>query len=214
MNLAHRLSEGSWAESAIEEACRRAEAWFRLLPPFEPRVNLGSVVGHKYPALVSEQDAVIHFARFLNEAGVPWEDIHHQVSISRWMFDAPHPAATKMTDGERRRRIDLALLRSDDFLAVTLPATTAGFQFDAFLEFGYLSDYWKEPGARNFGEPTRGHNKVRDDVAKVATNLAGGACRLGYVIVFAECDYGFPETFVADTEANAECRVRFIRSDD
>jgi hypothetical protein len=34
--------------------------------------------------------------------------------------------------------------------------------------------------------------------------------RLGYVIVFAECDYGFGE-FVADTEASSACRVRFIR---
>src|SRR5215211_2942171 len=122
----------SWAEDAIEEACRRTEVWFRSLPPFEPRVNLRSVVGHKYPALLSEQDGVIHFARFLNEAGVAWEDIHHQVAMSRWMFDAPHPAATKMTQGERQRRIDLALLRSQDFLAAKLPATEAGFQFDAF----------------------------------------------------------------------------------
>lgn len=118
---------------AIEDACRRTEEWFRALPAFEPRVNLGSVVGHKYPALLSEQDGVIHFARFLNEAGVPWESIHHQVSMSRWIFDAPHPAATTMTTGERRRRIDLALLRSEDFLAATLPATEPGFQFDAFL---------------------------------------------------------------------------------
>lgn len=209
--MASRLTDDSWAETAIEEACRLTEEWVRGLPAFNPRVNLGSVVGHKFPALVSEQDGVIHFARFLNEAGVPWDDIHHQVSISRWMFDAPHPAATKMTEGERKRRIDLALLRGDDFLAATLPATTAGFQFDAFLEFGYLSDYWMEPGAHKFGQPAKGHKKVRDDVAKVATNLAGGACRRGYVIVFAECDYGFDDTFVAETEATTGCRVRFIR---
>ena len=56
-----------------------------------------------------------------------------------------------------------------------------------------------------------GQNKVKEDVAKVATNLGGGACRLGYVIVFAECDYGLGDTFVADTEASSGCRVRFIR---
>jgi hypothetical protein len=55
-------------------------------------------------------------------------------------FDAPHPAATFMTAGERRRRIDLALLRSEDFFAAKLPATEPGFTFDAFLEFAYLSD--------------------------------------------------------------------------
>jgi hypothetical protein len=152
------IPSDSWAGTAVEEACLRAGAWFRALLPFEPRVNLGSVVGHKFPALVSEQDAVIHFARFLNEAGVAWEDIHHQVSISRWMFDAPHPAATKMTEGEQRRQIDLALLRSDEFLAATLPATEPGFQFDAFLEFGYLSDSWTGAGraqVRSAGEGPR-----------------------------------------------------------
>jgi hypothetical protein len=43
-----------WAEIAIEKACRRAEEWYRSLPPFVPRVNLHTVVGHKYPAIMSE----------------------------------------------------------------------------------------------------------------------------------------------------------------
>ncbi len=123
----------SWAESAVEEACRRVEEWYRALPLFEPRVNLRSVTGFKHPALLSEQDCVMHFARFLSETGVPWEAIHHQVSGSRWMFDKPHPAATN--PGESRWRVDLALLTSDDFLAATLPSIEPGFQFDAFLEF-------------------------------------------------------------------------------
>ncbi len=205
-------SEASWAETAIEEACRRTETWFRALPAFEPRVNLGSVVGHKHPAILSEQDAVIHFARFLNEAGVPWEAIHHQVAISRWIFDSPHPAATAMTPGERRRRVDLALLRSEEFLAAQLPAVEPGFRFEAFLEFGYLSDYWKVPGARVFGgDPIRGRAKAQDDVQKIARHLESGACRLGYVIVFEECDWEFGEAFATDAEANHGCRVRFIR---
>jgi hypothetical protein len=60
-----------------------AEAWYRTLQPFPNRVNLGSVIRFKYPELVSEQDCMIHFARFLNEANVPWDAIHHQVSVSR-----------------------------------------------------------------------------------------------------------------------------------
>jgi hypothetical protein len=51
-------------------------------------------------------------------------------------------------------------------------------------------------------------------VAKVAANVAGGACRLGYVIFFAECDYGFDESFIAETEATSGCRMRFIRGYD
>jgi hypothetical protein len=210
MGLEPLPSVSSWPEEAIEEACRRTEAWFRSLPAFERRVNLGSVVGHKYPALLSEHDGVIHFARFLNEAGVPWDAIHHQVSVSRWLFDAPHAAATTMTPAQRRRRIDLALLRTEDLLAAELPAVASGFQFDAFLEFGYLSDYWKLPGARNFGQPASGLKKVEDDVEKITLHLASGACRVGYVIVFAECDFGFGDTFVGDAETHG-CRVRFIR---
>jgi hypothetical protein len=202
----------TWAAKAIEDARRRTAEWFGSLRPFEPRVNLGTVVGHKFPALLSEQDGVIHFARFLNEAGVPWDAIHHQVSVSRWIFDAPHPAATAMTPGERRRRIDLALLRSEDLLAAKLPATEPGFTFDAFLEFAYLSDYWQQPKARIFNrDPLGARQKVEQDIEKIAANLAAGACRLGYVIVFEECDHEFSTTFAADAEAKNGCRVRFIR---
>jgi len=212
MSLMLEPSEDSWARSAIEEALRLTEEWFRSLPPFEPRVNLGSVVGHKFPALLSEQDGVIHFARFLNEAGVPWDAIHHQVAVSRWLFDAPHPAATQTTIGERRRRIDLALLRSDEFLSAKLPATEQGFQFDAFLEFKYLSDYWTLPKAQVFGgDPVRGRESVQADVDKIARHLQTNACRLGYVIVFEECSWGFEEAFAANAQAASGCRVRFLR---
>lgn len=203
----------SWAERAIEEACEQAEDWYRTLPSFQKRVDLGSVIGFKHPALVSEQDCVIHFARFLNDndRGVPWDAIHHQVSVSRWLFDHPHPAATAATPGERRWRVDLALLRSEDFLAADLPAHERGFQFDAFLEFAYLSDYWTVPRARRWGDPAKGREKVRNDVAKIARYLAGGVCRAGYVIVFEECDWGFSPTFMSEAQAMHGRRVRFVR---
>lgn len=198
----------SWAGSAIEEACSRAEQWYETLPSFSPRVNLGSVVGHKHPALLSEQDCVINFARFLNEAGVPWDAIHHEVSVSRWMFDHPHPAATA---GSNKWRVDLALLKSKDFLAARLPATEPGFQFAACLEFAYLSDFWTLPGVHPFGQPAKGHEKVQKDVEKINRYLAGSACRTGYVVVFEECDCGFSRTFVSNAEASHGCRVRFVR---
>ena len=117
-----------------------------------------------------------------------------------------------MTAGERRRRIDLVLLRSEDFLAARLPAIEPGFTFDAFLEFAYLSDYWQQPKARIFNrDPLGARQKVEQDIEKIAANLAAGACRLGYVIVFEECDHQFSTTFAADAEAKNGCRVRFIR---
>jgi hypothetical protein len=201
-------------ESAIERACAGDEEWFRSLPPFPRRVNLGSVVGHRTPTLLSERDCVLAFVRFLLDAGLPWEAIHNEVSISRWIFDKPHPAATVMTGKGLRRRVDLVLVDPERLARAELPATkTDGFRFDAFLEFGYLTDYWQQPNAQIFTkDPLGGRNKVSADVEKIASHLEAGACRLGYVIVFEECDYSFEESFAEEAEASTGCRVRFIRS--
>jgi hypothetical protein len=110
--------------------------------------------------------------------------------------------------------IDLALIKPEDLVGTKLPATEPGFKFDAFLEFGYLSDYWTVPRAQKFGDPLKGRKKVQGDIAKVGLHLSAGACRVGYVIVFEECDYGFEEAFASDAEANHHgCRVRFIRGE-
>lgn len=199
-------------EIAIEQACDAAEEWFRALPPFPTRVNLGSVVGHRSPWLLSERDCVVAFIRFLVEAGLPWEAIHNEVPISRWIFDEPHPAATAVS--KAHRRVDLVLLDPERFAQAELPATTAdGFQFDAFLEFGFLGDWWQEPKAVTWNDPrVVGQKKVADDVDKIDRHLKARACRLGYVLVFEECDHGFEDTFVAKAEAEHGCRVRFIRT--
>jgi hypothetical protein len=59
--------------------------------------------------------------------------------------------------------------------------------------------------------PARRSQKVEQDIEKIAANLAGGACRLGYVMAFEECDHEFPKSFAAEAEAKNGCRVRFIR---
>ena len=199
--------------AAIEDACQRVESWFASLTPFSSRVNLGSVVGHRTPALLSERDCVIAFVRALVEGGVPWEAIHNEVSISRWIFDAPHPAATATSTSRLRRRVDLVLVDPAELLAANLPARDSTFQFAAFLEFGYLTDYWHQPKARVFNkDPIGGREKVAADVKKIAAHLQAGACASGYVIVFEECDYGFEERYATQVESESGCRVRFIRS--
>jgi hypothetical protein len=156
---------------------------------------------------------VIAFARFLSEAGVPWEAIHHEVSISRWIFDKPHPAATAMSKSGLRRRVDVVLVKPRDLLEAELPAVTSEFAFDAFIEFGYLTDYWRQPKARIFNsDPLGGRKKIMADVDKIGAHLAAGACRVGYVIAFEECDYGFESGFAAAAESETRCRVRFIRA--
>jgi hypothetical protein len=139
-----------WADQAIEEACRRTTAWYRSLSPFMPRVNLRTVVGRKYPAIMSEQDCVMNFARFLNEAGVLWDAIHHQVWASNWLFKDTHRASK--ADLSKKWSVDLALVRSEVFRMAKLPAETIeDFQFDACLEFAYLSDFYTLPGAHPYG---------------------------------------------------------------
>ena len=136
--------------AAIEQACIAVDRWFRLLRPFTTRVNFGSVVSHRSPALLSERDCVVAFIRYLVEAGLPWEAIHNEVSISRWIFDQPHPAATVTSNAQRR--VDLVLVDPDKFADAELPSTTVdGFKFDAFLEFGFLGDYWQQPMADTWG---------------------------------------------------------------
>jgi len=51
---------------------------------------------------------VINFARLLHDECVPWNAVHHEVSISRWMFEAPHPAATVMGS---MQRVDASIWR-------------------------------------------------------------------------------------------------------
>jgi hypothetical protein len=92
------------------------------------------------------------------------------------------------------------------------PYTDSPFKFDAMLEFAYLSDFWTLPGVHPYGEPAKGRKKVQKDAEKIGRYLAGGACRAGYVIIFEDCDWGFPEKFVSDAERNQGCRVRFVRS--
>ena len=150
----------------------------------------------------------MQFARFLNESGAPWESIHHELSVSRWLFEAPHPAATA---GAKRWRVDLALLGSEDFISADLPAREPGFAFDVFLEFAYLGDSWTQEGSTPWGEPAKGVEKVKADVEKIGRYLEHGACRSGYVIAFEECDYGFGRDFAAKAEAESGCQVRFVR---
>ncbi len=147
---------GNWAEDAIETACDRAEKWYRRLVPFQTRVNLGKCVGRKFPAILSEQDCVMHFARFLNEAGIAWEDMHHQVSSSRWLFELPHEGG--ISD---RWCADLTLVKEQDLQRAQLPAKPKEFQFDACVEFAYLSDFYMLPRLLLMVSPKRGDRKSK-----------------------------------------------------
>ena len=212
LSTAGSMPGSSPLKEKITLACDWAQQWYRTLPRFEERVNLGSVVGCRHPALVSEHDCVVHFARFLNDAGVDWEDMNHQVSVSRWLFDNPHPAAAAFVDGRKRWTVDLAILDREVFRTARLPARTRGFEFDAFLEFKYLKNFFTLEGAVKFGAPSCGVRDVAKDVDKIGRYIEEGVCRSGYVIVFEECDWGFPDDYAIRMQTTSGCKVRFVRS--
>ncbi len=106
-------------------------------------------------------------------------------SRGRGLEVAVRRAPSRRDGGESRWKVDLALLRIDEFLAAELPAREPGFQFDAFIEFKYLTDYWTFPGVRVCDkDPAGGRESIIKDVAKVGRYLTSGACRVGYVVVF------------------------------
>jgi hypothetical protein len=142
-------------------------------------------VGSLRPTVLSEHDCVLHYARFLNEAGVAWKDMHLELSPGQWMYD---------TAGAKPKRIDLAIVPRDRLTAARLPAPAGGFSLDAVFEFALASNYWQFAS----GSPRALLAKVDADVSKVAEYLRGGLATRGYVVVIEECDHGFPASYADD----------------
>jgi hypothetical protein len=191
---------------AIEQACEGAEEWLASLPEWPAHIVADdSVSSHFGPTILSEADCVLQFARHLHEAGVPWEDMHFELSRSKWLFAAPHPAMVDRV----RWRTDLAVVRRDDLMAAQLPDSSGAFAFDAFLEFKLASNHWKF--GPPYGDPARTRSAVEEDIAKVSAYVERGLCRVAYVVVFEECDHEFPPGFEAAAEATPGIRVRRLR---
>jgi hypothetical protein len=192
-------------ESEIEEACEGTQDWLRSLPEWQkhPVSEDRRESGNFGPTILSEDDCILHFARHLNVAGVRWEDMHFELSGSKWIFAPPREGSTGW-------RVDLALIDRNRLVGADLPDTSGEFQFDAFFEFALGSNYWL------FGSPWGAPKKIRDkvgrDVEKVGRYTAHGLCRLGYVVVFEECDHEFPSGFVQQAEGrHPGVRVRLLR---
>jgi hypothetical protein len=191
---------------ATDQACELAEDWLRTLPEWHvhPMTADGSVSGHRGPTIVSEGDCVLHFARFLNEAGLPWEDMHLELSRVKSLYANTHPAWQAKT----RWRVDLAVASREALSAARPPLSDGAFRFDAFYEFALASSYWLY-GA-SFGAPASTRAKVATDVLKVARYVELELCHRAYVIVFEECDHAFPRELaesVAVQHPGVELRV-------
>jgi hypothetical protein len=160
---------------------------------------MGTVCAHFGPTILSEHDCVLHYARFLAEAGVLWEDMHLELSTGQWMYDKSGGAAPK--------RIDLAIIPRDRLIVAPLPAPAGGFPLEAVFEFALASNYWQF-GA---GSPRATVAKVQADVAKVAEYLRGGLATRGYVVVVEECDHGFAANYAADTQAASSVELLLLQ---
>lgn len=189
-------------EQRIDETCARMEAWLRDLPEWtsHPRNPSGSVSSHFGPTILSEHDCVLHFARFLSDAGVSWRDMHLELSPGQWMF-TPAPGA------HPPKRIDLAIIERDRLQAAPLPSAIGDVRLDVVMEFALASNYWMFGS----GSPRVARTKVEADVEKVGEYLRSGLARRGYVIVIEECDHLFPADFAEASARRLGVDVRLLR---
>lgn len=168
-------------DAQVAEAVASVSAWLRALPewPKHPTNASRSVSAHFGPTILSEHDCVMHFARFLQQAGVPWEDLHLELSPGQWMSHATGP---------KPKRMDLAVIAPGRLAAAGLPVPAGRLPLDAVFEFALASNYWQF-GA---GSPGVLRKKIDEDVGKVAEYLRSGLAARGYVVVIEECDHKFP----------------------
>lgn len=192
------MSPPAAASSPIDAAVANAAAamaeWLRSTPAWQSHpVNAsGSVAAHRGPTILSEHDCVLHFARFLAAAGVPWEDLHMELSPGQWMY-AAEPGSPKP------KRIDLAIIPRAQLAAAKLPADDGAFPLAAVFEFALASNYWQY-GA---GSPSTIRGKIDGDIVKTAEYIRSGLAGRGYVVVVEECDHGFADDYADHARSDA-----------
>jgi hypothetical protein len=187
--------------AAIDAAATRMSAWLRELPAWSrhPVNASGSVSAHLGPTILSEHDCVLHFARLLHDAGVPWEDMHLELSPGQWMY--------KPTAKVRPKRIDLAVVERARLAGSPLPVAVGEFRLEAVFEFALASNYWQF----GTGSPHALVSKVDGDVAKVGEYLRSGIADRGYVVVVEECDHRLRPSLLEDARAQHGVELLLLR---
>lgn len=188
-------------EDVVTSAAARMHDWLRALPEWRrhPTNESGSVSAHYGPTVLSEHDCVLHFARFLVDAGVAWEDLHLELSPGQWMFRSRAGVAPK--------RIDLAIIPRDRLALADFPARLGDYPLDAVFEFALASNYWQFGS----GSPRPTVKKVADDIAKTGEYVRTGLARRGYVVVVEECDHGFDRRLVEDARQTSGVEVLLLK---
>jgi hypothetical protein len=183
---------GKELEKQIAKALADTERWLRKQPTWKDghlANKKGSVVSHRGPSILSESDAVLQFARFLNKEGIAWRDIHIEVAPGQWLVDP--------TSGRSRpRRIDLAIVDRDRLAKRTQPFSPSrdkDFLFDAIFTFKLASNSWDRPlkNGRKPKPPVRTQKAIQGEVKKMTSYLRDLWASRGYVIVIEEADHGW-----------------------
>jgi hypothetical protein len=183
---------GKQLEKQIEKALAETERWLRKQPTWKNdhlANKSGSVGSNRGPAVLSEADAVLQFARFLNKQGVAWRDIHIEVSPAQWLVQ---PTSQRV----RPRKIDLAIVDRDRLATRTAPFSPAkdkDFLFDAIFEFKLASNYWNRPrkNGRAGKPPASVAKSIDTEISNMRKYLRDLWATRGYVVVIEEADYGW-----------------------
>lgn len=171
---------GRQLEKQIEKALADFERWVSRQPEWKPgrlKSASGRAVSHRSPSILSEADAVLQFARFLNKHGVPWKDIHIQVAPGQWLVD-------RRVAGNAPPKIDLAIVDRDRLAKRTEPLRRhkkEEFLFDAVLEFTLVGPNRKRAQSAAIAKDTKRVRRYLDDLW----------ARRGYVVVLEEVDHAW-----------------------
>ncbi|MFT4050292.1 MAG: hypothetical protein QM648_10745 [Solirubrobacterales bacterium] len=169
---------GRELEKQIDKALADFERWLGRQPGWKHgnlRARSGRTVSSRGPAVLSQADCALQFARFLNKHGVAWKDIHVQVSPSQWLVE-------KSVAGNSPRKIDLAIVDRDRLAKRRAPLRrhkSEEFLFDAVFEFTLVGNTRKRPPKAAIERSAKRVRRYLDDLWS----------RRGYVVVVEEASW-------------------------
>ncbi len=179
---------GRQLEKQTAKALVDLERWLARQPGWKSgELTGGRARSNRSPAILSESDCVLQFARFLNKQGVPWKDIHISVAPGQWLVE-------KSVAGPRPARIDLAVVDRDRLAKRKAPLRRSkqeDFLFDAIFEFTLAAT-----------RQTRALKHAIDkDTSRVRRYLDDLWTRRGYVVIVEESDHGWEQPSPAPVDA-------------
>ncbi len=189
---------GRQLEKQTAKALLDFERWLARQPGWkagELTGGRGRAVSNRGPAILSESDCVLQFARFLNKQGVPWKDIHISVAPGQWLVE-------KSVAGSRPARIDLAIVDRDRLAKRAAPLRRSkqdDFLFDAIFEFT-LAGKHRSRAIRH---------SIDKDTSRVRRYLDDLWTRRGYVVIVEEADHEWERPSPAPVDALS---VHYLKS--